>query len=223
VGDQVTHHLPEARAEALVGVSDKPEVELSERVSDRVVNVPNAISAVRLVLIPIFAWLFLRGTNDGFAVALMVIIGVSDFLDGFIARRFDQVTKLGKILDPIADRAAVIVIMLAMVFRGTVSAAVAVVILLRDAIVSVVFPLLEAKGYPRIPVNRTGKNATALIFSGMAVAVVGIAVPSIAAACKTVSAALLVIGAFLYWAAAALYGREIRKLVVARRGEPVEA
>lgn len=180
---------------------------------DRVWTVPNMISGLRIVLIPIFAWLLSNGSNDQLAFVLAVVIGSSDWLDGFVARRTGQVSRLGKLLDPVADRLAIVFLLVALVFRGIVAVPLAAVILLRDLVVSVIFPILEAKGYPRLPVNRVGKLATALLFTGMGFAVASLAVsPSLRAFSLRTSTVLLAAGAVLYWVAFAMYGRAIRKL-----------
>lgn len=186
-----------------------------EVVLDRVVTVPNAITAVRLVMIPVFAWAFLTGDRDTLALILLVIIGTTDWLDGFVARATGQVSKLGKLLDPVADRLAIFVVLVSLTFRGVVPYWIAGLLLFRDLIVSIVFPILEAKGFPRLPVNKTGKWATAFIFSGMALAAASVIEPleEIAAPASLV---FLVIGAVLYYVAGYFYYTEIRRILSVR-------
>lgn len=183
-----------------------------EVVLNRVATVPNAITLTRMVLIPVFAWAFLTGGKDVAALVLLVVIGSTDWIDGFVARKTGQVSKLGKLLDPVADRMAIVVVLLALVFRGVVALPLAAVLLVRDLIVSIAFPILEARGFPRIPVNRTGKWATAFIFTGMAFAAASV-LESVEDIAGPASSALLAVGAVLYWVAGALYVREIRRLV----------
>lgn len=184
----------------------------SSGVSTRILTAPNLITALRLVLIPGFAVVFLSGERDLLAFLLLAVIGWSDFLDGFIARRFGNITELGKVLDPLADRLAVIAVLGAFVFRGILAWQLALVILARDVVVLIVFGVLEKKGYPRLPVNRTGKVATAAIFAGVALAALNLAMGD-SASLRATSTALLVAGAILYWVAAALYAGEIKKLM----------
>ena len=183
-------------------------------VSTRVFTVPNLISFARLALVPVFFWLFVTRTNDALAFALLVLVGSTDWVDGFVARRTGQVSVLGKILDPVADRVAIVAILLAFLFRGTIPIAVALVILVRDALVASVFPILEARGYPRIPVNFVGKAGTAAIYVGTGTAAASLILQSLAI--NFAAIVLLWIGASLYWVAGVLYVREIRKLVRAR-------
>ncbi|HVL52207.1 MAG TPA: CDP-alcohol phosphatidyltransferase family protein, partial [Actinomycetota bacterium] len=88
-----------------------------EVVLNRVLTVPNMISTARMLLIPVFAWAFLTGDKDAFALGLLVVIGCTDWVDGYVARKTGQVSKLGKLLDPVADRVAIVVVLLALVFR----------------------------------------------------------------------------------------------------------
>lgn len=185
-----------------------------EVVLHKVWTIPNLISFTRMLLIPLFAWTFLTGGKDVVALVLLVVIGTTDWVDGFVARKTGQVSKLGKLLDPVADRMAIIVVLLALVFRGVVAVPLAAVLLVRDLIVSVLFPILEAKGVPRLPVNRTGKWATAFIFTGMAFAAASVLEP-VEDFASSASFALLVVGAILYWLAGALYLRALRRLAAA--------
>lgn len=180
-------------------------------VSTRVLTVPNLISFARLALIPIFFWLFVTRTNDALAFSLLVLVGSTDWVDGFVARRTGQVSVLGKILDPVADRVAIVAILLAFLFRGTIPIAVALVILVRDALVALVFPILEARGYPRIPVNFVGKAGTAAIYVGAGTAAASLVLQNLAI--NLAAIVLLWIGAGLYWVAGILYVGEIRRLV----------
>lgn len=187
-----------------------------EVVLDRIVTVPNLISATRIALIPVFAWAFLTGSKDPFALGLLIVIGCSDWVDGYVARKTGQVSKLGKLLDPVADRIAIVLVLGALMFRGVVSAPVGYALLARDLIVSIVFPILESKGFPRLPVNQTGKWATALIFAGMGFAAGSVLETPVQEASGLASQILLIAGAVLYWTAGLFYVREIRKLVAAR-------
>lgn len=186
-------------------------------VSNRVLTVPNLISAARLALVPIFVWAFLTG-KDPAAFTLLVVVGATDWVDGFVARRTGQVSVLGKLLDPLADRIAIVAALLAFAFRGTIPWLLAAVILLRDLIVAIVFPALEARGFPRIPVNRTGKAGTAALFTGMGFLAGGLIVPeSMSSAVRAAGLGLLVVGATLYWVAAGFYAVAIRRLLTQGR------
>lgn len=189
--------------------------EESEVVTTQVLTIPNLISFARLSLVPIFFWLFVTRSSDVVAFSLLAVIGSTDWIDGFVARKTHQVSVLGKLLDPIADRIAVVAVLLALLFRGTVPVVVAAIILLRDLLVAVVFPILEARGYPRIPVNIVGKAATASIYLGVGLAAMSlIVVPE--EFVHSAGVVLLWIGATLYWIAGVMYVIEIRRLTRAR-------
>jgi cardiolipin synthase len=185
-------------------------------VLDRIATIPNLISAIRVALIPVFAWAFLTGERDALALVLLVVIGSSDWVDGFVARKTGQVSKLGKLLDPVADRIAIVIVLFALIFRGVIAFPIAAVILLRDLIVTIAFFIPESRGFPRLAVNRTGKWATGLIFTGVGFAAGSIVDTPLRQESEIVSQVLLVMGGVLYWVAGALYVRVIRKLVAAR-------
>lgn len=190
-----------------------------EVVLDRIVTVPNLISAARIALIPVFGWAFLTGSRDPFALILLIVIGCSDWVDGYVARKTGQVSKLGKLLDPVADRIAIVIVLIVLTFRGVVDVPVAAALLVRDLIVSIVFPILESKGFPRLAVNQTGKWATALIFFGMGFAAGSVLETPVQTSSGVLSQILLIAGAVLYWTAGVFYVREIRKLIAARSAE----
>lgn len=184
--------------------------------STRVLTVPNAISIARLCLVPLFLWAFLTGRTVP-ALVLLAVIGGSDWVDGFVARRTGQVSVLGKLIDPVADRIAIVAVLVAFGARGTVPPLLAGAIVLRDLAVAAAFAVLEPRGMPRIPVNRTGKTATAAIFTGMALAALALVVgEGPAPLVRAAGTGLLGAGAVLYWAAGALYAGEVRRWLRAR-------
>ncbi|MCA1839419.1 MAG: CDP-alcohol phosphatidyltransferase family protein [Actinobacteria bacterium] len=185
----------------------------TEVVSKKVFTVPNVISFTRLALVPIFGWLFVSGKNDRTALTVLFIIGSTDWVDGFVARRIGQVSVLGKLIDPVADRIAIVVVMLLFAFRGIVAWPVAAAILLRDLLVAIGFPILEVRGMPRIAVNIVGKGATLLIYFGMGWAMLSLVLTGTSAVLlRTMSLWFLMAGAVFYWIAGAMYVAEITKV-----------
>ncbi|MGI8427532.1 MAG: CDP-alcohol phosphatidyltransferase family protein [Actinomycetota bacterium] len=175
-------------------------------------TIPNLITSLRIALIPVFAFIFLSGRADRTAFVLLAVIGASDWIDGFVARRTGQVSVLGKLLDPVADRAAIMTVLLVLAFRGAIWWPLAAAILLRDLLVTIVFVVLESKGFPRLPVNRTGKAATFAIFAGMGLAVFSLAFSTpFEKQVEAASLALLAMGAAMYWVAGALYLTELKR------------
>jgi cardiolipin synthase len=174
-------------------------------------TVPNLISFARLLLVPGFIWAFFSDRN-WLGVALLITIGSTDWVDGYVARRFNQVSELGKLLDPVADRIAIVAVLVVFMVKDVLPLPLAAVILVRDLLVAVAFPVLEKRGMERIPVNWTGKWATASIFFGLAGLAIGLAAPEpYADGFHSAALVLLVIGAVLYWGAAFLYLGEVRR------------
>jgi cardiolipin synthase len=187
--------------------------------SNRVWTVPNVISFARLLLVPGFIWAFFTDRN-WLGVALLIAIGSTDWVDGFIARRFNQVSELGKLLDPVADRLAIVAVLIVFLVKDVLPLPLAAVILLRDLLIAVAFPILEKRGMERIPVNWTGKWATAAIFFGLAGLAISLAASEpYAGGFHTAAIALLVIGAVLYWAATYLYLTEVRRRLALLPGQ----
>jgi cardiolipin synthase len=131
-------------------------VRSSER---RVVTVPNVISVARLLCAPIFVWLLVDG-HEIAAAAVLAALGASDWVDGWIARHFDQGSELGKVLDPVADRVLLLVAAIALLVDGAVPAIVGVLVLLREAVVSIAALVLALAGARRIDVQWAGKAGT---------------------------------------------------------------
>jgi cardiolipin synthase (CMP-forming) len=185
--------------------------EPEELVTNRVLTLPNAITFARLALLPVFLWLYLT-KQDWPALIVLFVLGNTDWVDGTVARRTGQVSELGKILDPISDRIAIVAVMLAITYRGLVPWWLAGAILGRELLIAAAFGLLEARGVPRIPVNRVGKLATLSIFSGMGLTVVALVVPGkVGENIQTVALVVLGVGAALYWVATGMYFIELRK------------
>jgi cardiolipin synthase len=126
----------------------------------RILTIPNVITIVRLCCLPLFLYLLFGRDNRAAAAALLAILGVTDFVDGYIARHFNQVSDLGKILDPVADRVMFIVAAGAILIDGSVPVWFAVVVLIREVVVSAAVLLLAAFGAKRIDVTWYGKAGT---------------------------------------------------------------
>jgi cardiolipin synthase len=133
---------------------------------NRVLTVPNLISFGRLLCIPWFLWLLLAQDKRVAAAILLAVLGATDWVDGWIARRYDQGSELGKILDPVADRILLIAAGVALLIDGSVPIWVGVLVLAREAVISVAVLWLAAAGAKRIDVQWVGKAGTlALMFA----------------------------------------------------------
>jgi len=133
---------------------------------DRVLTVPNVISVVRLLLVPVFLGLLLAQDERLAAGILLAVLGATDWVDGYIARHFDQRSNLGKILDPVADRVLLLAAAIGLMIDGAVPIWVGVLVLLRELIISVAVLGLAAAGAARVEVQWSGKAGTlALMFA----------------------------------------------------------
>jgi cardiolipin synthase len=184
-------------------------------VSDRVLTVPNALSAIRLALVPVFLVLVLTG-QDIAALLVIVFSSVSDYVDGIIARRYDQITRLGQLLDPAADRLFAAVFALAV--RDVVPWWLVIVIVGRDVMLVVLGVVLAQHRYGPLPVHHLGKLATFALFYALPILVLGQAFPDVRAFSDPIGWAFALWGAFLYWWAGALYLRQTLELVGNRPG-----
>ena len=130
-----------------------------------VINVPNLLSILRIALVPVFLWFLL----DEFflaAIVVLAIAGLTDFLDGYLARKLNQITKLGKMLDPVADRLYIFATLLALSVTGYVPWWLAALVILRDVLMLISLPVLASVGYKSLPVHYLGKASTfALLYS----------------------------------------------------------
>jgi cardiolipin synthase len=129
-------------------------------------TVPNAISVARLLCVPLFLWLLMAQDELVAAGLLLAVLGATDWVDGWIARRYDQGSEVGKVLDPVADRILLIAAAVALLIEGIVPAWVGVLVLAREAVISVATLALAAAGARRIDVQWIGKAGTlALMFA----------------------------------------------------------
>jgi cardiolipin synthase len=127
---------------------------------DRIVTVPNAITAVRLACVPVFVWLLFGAHRQSAAAILLAVLGATDWVDGFLARRWHQVSTLGKVLDPLADRVLLGTGVISVIVAGAVPLWLGVATLAREALVSGAVLLLAALGAERIDVLWVGKAGT---------------------------------------------------------------
>lgn len=193
--------------------SDGPTV-----VHDRVVTAANAITAVRLLGLPLFAWLMFGPRAYGWAFATLVVVGTTDWVDGYVARRFDQVTRLGRMLDPLIDRLLLATAAICLLIAGFLPVVVALLVLLRDGVMLVV-ALARYGRIPDIPVNRTGKFATANLLIGVPGFLLGSMQWSGRALFAVLAAVFTTVGIAAYYVAAVQYAR-VAGILPGRAGRP---
>lgn len=191
-------------------------------VSSRIVTIPNVLSLLRLLLIPVFLVLLVSGQ---YVWALVVLVGSSltDFVDGYIARHFDQISRVGQLLDPAADRLFIFSTLIGLAWTGIIPWWLAGVILARDLLLLVVGVILANFGWGPLPVHHLGKMGTFALLTAMPLLVLGAAFPTIAAVAGPVAWAAALWGVFLYWWAGILYALEAGRLIRIPRDAPATA
>ena len=132
---------------------------------DRIATIPNAISVIRVLCVPVFLWLLFGQDNRTGAAFLLGGLGATDWVDGYIARHFNPVSDLGKVLDPIADKVLLVTGMIAILIDGSVPAVVFWPAIAREVLVAATTVLLGALGSKRIDVSWAGKCGTLLMMT----------------------------------------------------------
>lgn len=184
----------------------------SDHVSSRILTVPNALSFIRLGLVPVFLVLVVSG-QDVAALIILVFSSLSDYLDGVIARRFGQITRLGQLLDPAADRLFIFAALIGLAVREIVPWWLVAVIVGRDVLLLGMGIVLANHGHGPIPVHHLGKVATFCLYYALPLIMLSQAVPAIAAVADPLAWAFALWGAFIYWWAGAIYLRETVRVI----------
>lgn len=127
-------------------------------------TLPNLISVIRLLLVPVFLWLVFGAGEIGWAGVLLGVIGATDWIDGYLARRLDQVSEVGKFLDPLADRLAVFVAVIAGLIKDVLPPWFAWALILREVVIGVGAVYGWTKGVTKLDVRWLGKMATLLLY-----------------------------------------------------------
>ncbi|WP_369054079.1 CDP-alcohol phosphatidyltransferase family protein [Kineococcus terrestris] len=180
---------------------------------------PNALSALRLLLVPVFAVLVVRG-EDGWALLVLVVSGVSDYLDGALARRWDQVTPLGQLLDPFADRLYIFATLIGLALRDLVPWWLVAVLVARDVVMTATLPVLARLGHGPLPVHFLGKAGTFCLLYAFPLLLLGELVPALSALAGALGWAFALWGAGLYWWAGGLYLVQVARLRRAAAARP---
>lgn len=170
-------------------------------------TLPNVLSFVRLLLVPVFLSLLAQG-EDAWALLVLAFSSLTDFLDGFLARWLGQVSRLGQLLDPAADRLYIFAALLGLAWRDLVPWWFVVVIIGRDVFLLVLGVILANVGFGPLPVHQLGKVATFCLFYALPVIMLGQAFPDLAWWSQPVGWAFGLWGAFLYWWAGIIYAIE---------------
>ncbi len=183
---------------------------------DRVLTLPNLISIVRLAGVPVFLWLVLGPEADGWALGVLMLSGVTDWLDGYLARRLHQTSKLGQILDPVADRLYILAVVVGLAWRDIIPWWLAILLPARDLLLWVLVPFLRTRGYHALPVHFLGKAATFNLLYAFPLLLLGDGEGVVASLAQVFGWAFAIWGTGLYWWAGLLYAWQVRKLLADR-------
>jgi cardiolipin synthase len=140
----------------------------------RVLTIPNVLSVIRLILVPVFLYLLLVRHAYGPSVAILMFGGVSDWADGKIARLVaNQSSRLGELLDPLVDRVYMVTVPVGLALAGVVPWWVVAILLGRDAVLAATLPVLRSRGITALPVSYVGKAATFSLMVGFPLVLLG--------------------------------------------------
>ena len=190
------------------------------QLSKELKSIPNMLSILRLLLVPVFLWLLIV---DQLLIAFLVLMFASftDWLDGFIARKFNQITSLGKVLDPSADRLFILATLIGLTVNEIIPAWLAIVIVARDILLLVGYPISASHGYGPLPVHFLGKAATFALLYALPLLLLADVWPSAEAVILPLAWGFAYWGIGLYWVAGFVYLAQLRQLIsLERRSSP---
>jgi cardiolipin synthase (CMP-forming) len=181
--------------------------------TDRTFTLPNVLSFLRLVGVPLMLWLILGPRADGLAVLVLALGGFTDWLDGFLARRWHQTSRLGQLLDPIADRAYILAVLIGLSLRAIIPWWLLAVLVGREVLMALLVPLLRTRGFSALPVHFLGKAATFSLLYAFPLVLLGSGERGWLHLPWVLGWAFAIWGTGLYWYAGFLYlGQTVRLL-----------
>lgn len=194
------------------------EVQETRVQTDRVLTIPNLLSMGRLVGVPLFLWLILWPAfggpkNDGWALLILALSGVSDYLDGKLARRWGQISRVGQLLDPLADRLYVLSTLVGLTWREFLPWWVTAILLAREVFIASLLPMLNRHAYGPLQTSFLGKAATFNLMYAFPLLLLGGIDSWIARPAEVVSWAFIWWGTTLYWWSAILYAVQARQII----------
>lgn len=201
-------------------VSERGERTEGAPAGEAVLNIPNALSLARILGAPLFLWLILGPHRDGLALLVLMLAGATDYFDGWLARRLNQTSRLGQLLDPAADRLYILATMIGLTLRHIIPLWLTLFLLARDVMLAGCVPRLRKLGYgPALPVHYLGKAATFnLLYAFPFLLLADHSGPGLTATQTLASVfgwAFAIWGTALYWWAGILYVLQVRALSVA--------
>ena len=184
---------------------------------ERVWTLPNALSVLRLLGVPLFLWLLLGPESDGWALIVLMIAGITDWADGKLAKWLNQYSRLGALLDPAADRLYIVCTLVALALREIVPVWVVALLLGRELVLGVMLLVLRHYGYPPLQVHYLGKAATLLLLYAFPILLMADGEGWLATLAAPFAWALTIWGAVLYVLAGVFYAVQVAGIVRAER------
>ena len=212
-----TSNGPSAAAPVPSLPDGSPPVADREALPDRVWTLPNALSVLRLLGVPLFLWLLLGPEADGWALVILMVSGFTDWLDGKLARWLNQGSKLGALLDPAADRLYIVAALVALALRDIVPLWLVAILVGRELVLGVALLVLRRYGYPPLQVHYLGKAATLLLLYAFPGLLLAYGSNPVAAVAEPIAWALTIWGTVLYVLSGALYLVQVAGIVRTER------
>ncbi len=191
-----------------------------DELPDRVWTLPNALSVLRLLGVPLFLWLLLGPEADGWAVVVLMISGITDWADGKLARWLDQSSRLGALLDPAADRLYIVCTLVALAIRDIAPVWMVALLLGREVVLGVGLLVLRRYGYPPLQVHYLGKAATFLLLYAFPGLMLAEGTGWFATAIAPFAWAFSIWGTALYLLAGVFYVVQVAGIVRVERAAP---
>jgi cardiolipin synthase len=189
-----------------------PEARDEPHVSTQVLTVPNVLSALRLVGVPVFLWAILT-EHDALALVLLAASGITDWLDGKIARRYGLVSRVGELLDPVADRLYIASTLLGLAWRDIVPWWLVGLLLARELFMAGVVLVAKRHGWVGLPVHFAGKAATFNLLYAFPLLLLADGDSTAARVAEPIAWGFAWWGVALYWLSAVLYAVQLRRLL----------
>ncbi|CCH73359.1 CDP-alcohol phosphatidyltransferase family protein [Nostocoides australiense] len=187
--------------------------------SDRVWTIPNLLSMLRLVGVPIFLWAILT-KHDTLALVVLMLSGISDYLDGKIARKFNLISNLGALLDPIADRLYILSTLLGLAWREIIPWWLVGVLIAREVFLTLLLLYARTKGLREMPVHFVGKAATFNLLYAFPCLLLADGDSTLAQIARPIGWGFAWWGIVLYWVAGLMYAVQLRRYVRAATLHP---
>ncbi len=180
--------------------------------TDRVLTIPNALSLLRLLGVPLFVWLVLSADAPVAAFFLLAVAGATDWLDGYLARRLQQASRLGALLDPLVDRLYIATTLVTLAAAGAIPWWLVIVLAARELMLVGLLPILRRAGRVSLPVTPAGKAGTWMLMWGFPFLLLGSAPGALGTGMTAFGWACALWGVLLYWWAGLGYARTAWRL-----------